>query len=232
MEKMNVKSYITSFILLIVVSPGMITGQKNVASKLKNQEQQTIVVYGASVAATTSSRLWVDGLFERLDKRYPGKLTFYNVSQSGVNSFWATENFKDSVLSKKPDILIFGFCENDCVERFNFWPWYSGKCAEYMIDNLKEQNPDAVVIMYIMSEFPIGDAAKTRPDIKSFNDSYWEVAKRRSILLVDFSADFKSIYDNQGEKVFKSYQGDGILPSKKAAYEVIIPGFLKAMKIQ
>lgn len=203
--------------------------QKKVAGKLKESENQTIVVYGASVAATTTSRFWVDGLFDRLNKQYKGKLTCYNVSKSGVNSFWATENFKDSVLSKNPDILIFGFCENDCVERFNFWPWYSGRCAEYMIDKLKAQNPNAIVLMYIMSEFPIGDAAKTRPDIKSFNDSYREVAKKRNITLVDFSKDFKDIYDLDGEKVFKSYQNDGILPSKRAAYEVIIPKFIKIM---
>lgn len=229
---MNIKSFIKTFALLIVLYPGILAGQKNVAAKLKKPEQQTIVVYGASVAATTSTRIWVDELFGRLDKRYPGKLTCYNISKSGVNSFWATENFKDSVLSKKPDILIFGFCENDCVERFNFWPWYSGKCAEYMIDNLKKQNPEAIVIMYIMSEFPIENAATTRPEIKAFNDSYREVAKKRNVLLVDFSKEFKDIYEIEGEKVFRSYQGDGILPSKKAAYEVIVPGFLKAMGIK
>lgn len=229
---MNIKPFIIACAFLIVFNPGTLTGQKNIAAKLKNAEQQTVVVYGASVAATTSSRIWVDGLFERLNERYPGKLTFHNISQSGVNSFWATENFKDSVLSKKPDILIFGFCENDCVERFNFWSWYPGRCAEYMIDNLTEQNPDAVVIMYIMSEFPIGDAARSRLEIKAFNDSYRETAKKRNVLLVDFSKEFKEIHDMEGEKIFKSYQGDGILPSKKAAYEVIIPGFLKAMGVK
>ncbi len=101
-----------------------------------------------------------------------------------------------------------------------------------MIDNLKKQNPEAIVIMYIMSEFPIWNAATTRPEIKAFNDSYREVAKKRNVLLVDFSKEFKDIYEIEGEKVFRSYQGDGILPSKKAAYEVIVPGFLKAMGIK
>jgi len=228
MEK--IKFSIVAFMLLVVSATAF--SQKSVATSLKKSDNQTVVVYGASVASASGSRVWVDGLFNRLKQEYPGKLTCYNVSKSGETSYWATENFKDSVLSKKPDILIFGFCENDCVERFNYWPWYSGRCAEYMIDKLKNQNKDAIVILYIMSEFPIGDAAKTRPDIKSFNDSYREVAKKRGVLLVDFSADFRAIYDNQGEKIFKSYQGDGIMPSRKAANEIIIPGFLKAMKIQ
>lgn len=228
MEKIKFK--IVAFILVVVNATAF--SQKSIATKLKNADNQTVVVYGASVASASGSRIWVDGLFDKLKQQYPGKLSCYNVSKSGENSYWATENFKDSILSKKPDVLIFGFCENDCVERFNYWPWYSGRCAEYMIDKLKNQNKDAIVIMYIMSEFPIGDAAKARPDIKAFNNSYRDIAKRRNILLVDFSADFKSIYDNQGEKIFKLYQVDGIMPSKKAANEIIIPGFLKAMKIQ
>ena len=229
---MKLNKSIITFIIITFLFPSTTIGQKKVSKKLKNNDQQTIIVYGASVAATTTSRAWVDGLFQRLDQRYPKKLSFHNVSKSGMNSNWATENFKDSILSKKPDILIFGFCENDCVERFNFWPWYSGRCAEYMIDKLSEQNPKATVIMYIMSEFPIGNAALTRPDIKAFNDSYRAVAKKRKVILVDFSKEFKDIYDMEGEKVFRSYQGDGILPSRKAANEIIIPGFLKAMGIK
>jgi len=219
----------TVLCLAMIGSTGF--SQKNIVSKLKKSEKQTIVVYGASVAATTSTRIWVDGLFDALNDSYKGNLTCYNVSKSGENSFWATENFKDSVLSKKPDILIFGFCENDCVERFNYWPWYSGRCAEYMIDKLKVQNPDAIVMMYIMSEFPIGEAAITRPEITEFNNSYRDVAKRREVILVDFSKDFKDIYDSQGEQELKKYQGDGILPTKRAAQEVIIPKFLKIMGV-
>lgn len=205
--------------------------QANVAQKLEKLDNPTVVVYGASVAATTSSRIWVDGLFQRLNNKYGNKVTCFNISKSGGNSFWATESFKDSILTRNPDVLIFGFCENDCVERFNFWPWYSGRCAEYMIDKLKAQNPDAIVLMYIMSEFPIGQAAETRPDIAAFNDSYREVAKKRNVLLVDFSKDFKNIYDSEGEKVFRSFQNDGIMPSKKAAYEIIIPKFLRIMGV-
>lgn len=225
------KRKIITIVFCILMISNSAFSQKNIATRLKESEKQTIVVYGSSVAATTTTRIWVDGLFDKLNQQFNGKFTCYNISKSGGNSYWATENFKDSVLSKNPDILIFGFCENDCVERFNYWPWYSGRCAEYMIDKLKAQNPNAIVLMYIMSEFPIGEAAKTRSNIAGFNNSYRDVAKKRNIILVDFSKDFKDIYDLKGEKVFKSFQNDGILPSKRAAYEIIIPKFLKIMGV-
>ncbi|MDD4690364.1 MAG: SGNH/GDSL hydrolase family protein [Eubacteriales bacterium] len=225
------KKLIINIVMILLITP--VIHAQNIGRDIRRAKGEVnIVVYGASVVASSAGKYWVNQLFSELNKRYPDKLNCYNVSMSGMNSFWATENFKDSVLVKKPDVLIFGFCENDCVERFNFWPWYSGRCAEYMIDKLKEQNPDAAVIMYIMSEKPLGNAAETRPEIKAFNDSYREVAKKRDIILIDFSEDFNYIYNTEGEKGLKSYQPDGIMPTKKASDQIIVPGLLKAMKMK
>ena len=134
-------------ILVSIFTVSTASAQTTFLKKLKKGEKQTVVFYGASAAINTSNRAWVDQLRTRLERRFPEKITFYNCSKSGIGSFWATENFKDSVLSRKPDLLIFGFSENDAVTRFNNAPWYSGKCAEYMVDNLRAQNPDATIVL-------------------------------------------------------------------------------------
>lgn len=217
-------------LLLALVWSVFETEAQTVFSKnLKAGKDQTIVFYGSSAAINRSNRFWVDQLQQRLDKKFPGKVDFNNCSKSGIGSFWATENFKDSVLSRKPDLLIFGFSENDAVLRFNNWPWYSGRCAEYMIDHLREQNKDATIILYILSEHPLGSAAETRPEIAAFNTSCREVALKKNIILVDFSIPFNEVYDQSGEEGLKQYQRDGILPTKKAATEVLVPMLWKAM---
>lgn len=197
--------------------------QNPFAEKLKKGEKQTVVVYGTSAAIHKANKYWVDCLFARLNKKYPNQVSFYNCSKSGIGSFWATENFNDSVLAKKTDVLIFGFSENDAVLRFNNWPWYSGRCAEYMIKHLRKQNKDAHIILYIMSEHPLGAAAETRPEIALFNQSCRETAEKEGVILADFAKTFKQIYNERGEAGLKEYQRDGILPTKKASNEVIIP---------
>ena len=204
-------------ILVSIFTVSTASAQTTFLKKLKKGEKQTVVFYGASAAINTSNRVWVDQLRTRLERRFPEKITFYNCSKSGIGSFWATENFKDSVLSRKPDLLIFGFSENDAVTRFNNAPWYSGKCAEYMVDNLRAQNPDATIVLYILSERPLGQSAETRPELAAFNASCREAAKKKGIILVDYSVEFNKIYDAGGEEALKPYQRDGILPTRKAA---------------
>lgn len=109
-------------ILVSIFTVSTASAQTTFLKKLKKGEKQTVVFYGASAAINTSNRVWVDQLRTRLERRFPEKITFYNCSKSGIGSFWATENFKDSVLSRKPDLLIFGFSENDAVTRFNNAP--------------------------------------------------------------------------------------------------------------
>mgnify|MGYP000803358018 FL=1 len=222
-------SRILILLLALVWSVFKTEAQTVFSKNLKAGKDQTVVFYGSSAAINHSNRFWVDQLQQRLDKKFPGKVDFYNCSKSGIGSFWATENFKDSVLSRKPDLLVFGFSENDAVLRFNNWPWYSGRCAEYMIDHLREQNKDATIILYILSEHPLGSAAETRPEIAAFNTSCREVALKKNIILVDFSIPFNEVYDQSGEEGLKQYQRDGILPTKKAATEVLVPMLWKAI---
>ena len=196
-------------ILVAVWSVFSVDAQTTFSKNLKAGKKQTVVFYGTSAAINPSNRFWVEQLQGKLDKRFPGKVDFYNCSKSGIGSFWATENFKDSVLTRNPDLLIFGFSENDAVLRFNNWPWYSGRCAEYMIDHLWEQNQDATIILYIISERPL--------------------AKKKDIILTDFSVIFNEIYEKFGEEGLKQYQRDGILPTKKAANEVLVPMLWKAI---
>ena len=113
-------------ILVSIFTVSTASAQTTIMKKIKKGEKQTVVFYGASAAITASTRVWVDQLRTRLERRFPEKITFYNCSKSGIGSFWATENFKDSVLSRKPDLLIFGFAENVALTRFNKAPRYSG----------------------------------------------------------------------------------------------------------
>ena len=98
-----------------------------------------------------------------------------------------------------------------------------------MIDHLREQNQDATIILYIISERPLGKAAETRPEIAAFNASCREIAKKKDIILTDFSVIFNEIYEKFGEEGLKQYQRDGILPTKKAANEVLVPMLWEAI---
>lgn len=64
---------------------------------------------------------------------------------------------------------------------------------------------------------------ETRPELAAFNASCREAAKKKGIILVDYSVEFNKIYDAGGEEALKPYQRDGILPTRKAAQEILVP---------
>jgi hypothetical protein len=197
--------------------------QNSFTDNLKKGRHQTVVVYGSSVALQKTSGLWVQEIRNACDAKFPGLVTLFNAGMAGVSSYWATETFSDSVLSKKPDVLIFGFAENDAVARFGYQPWYSGRCAAYMIDRLRKQNPGALIIMYIVTEKALGNAAATRNGLKDYNDSYRTTAVSKNVKLIDCSAFFLKIYAAKGEDELKKYQPDGICFTKHAAVKVFAP---------
>ena len=69
----------------------------------------------------------------------------------------------------------------------------------------------------------MGQSAETRPELAAFNASCREAAKKKGIILVDYSVEFNKIYDAGGEEALKPYQRDGILPTRKAAQEILVP---------
>ena len=105
-------------ILVAVWSVFAVDAQTTFSKDLKAGKKQTVVFYGTSAAINPSNRFWVRAVNrENLISNFPEKWIFIIVPSRGIGSFWATENFKDSVLTRNPDLLIFGFSENDAVLR-------------------------------------------------------------------------------------------------------------------
>ena len=156
---------------------------------------------------------------KKLKKGEKQTVVFYGASAAinTSNRVWV-DQLRTRLERRFPEKITF-----DAVTRFNNAPWYSGKCAEYMVDNLRAQNPDATIVLYILSERPLGQSAETRPELAAFNASCREAAKKKGIILVDYSVEFNKIYDAGGEEALKPYQRDGILPTRKAAQEILVP---------
>lgn len=201
--------------------------QSQLVKKLSKGEKQTLVVYGTSITKLGSGPLWVSEVGNMLNEKYNNNLTLFNKGGSGRNSQWATQNFNDSVLVNNPNTVIIEFSVNDAVERFDIDPAQSKKNTQWMIDKLKGQN--AEVILLVVSSNPLREAATKRPDLEAYINVYRELAKENKIQLIDFSPVWEKVMKEKGEKSFRNYLSDGVHPTKRGAMEMLAPKVTEAL---
>ncbi|MDR1683210.1 MAG: GDSL-type esterase/lipase family protein [Candidatus Symbiothrix sp.] len=206
---------------------GSVTAQSRLVKNLEKGEDQTLVVYGTSITKLGSGPLWVNLVGEKLNEEFDNHLTLYNRGGSGRNSQWATQNFRDSVLSVNPSTVIFEFSVNDAVERFDIEPEQSKKNTQWMIDRLKEI--DAEIILLVVASNPLREAATKRPNLEAYINGYRELAEENEIQLIDFSPVWKDILEKQCEKAFMQFLSDGVHPTKRGATEKLAPIVTEAL---
>lgn len=206
--------------------------QPGFVKELSKGKPQTLIVYGTSITKMGNGQLWVNEVGKAINKKYNNKLNLYNSGASGQYSVWGLKNLQDSVLKRVPDAVIIEFAVNDAVDRFMLTPAQAKANTNEIIDKILEVNPKADVILMLVAEHPLGEAAKKRPDLASFNNNYREIAKERGLLLIDIASTFREVVDKSGVTELKKYQGDGVHLTSRGALDIVLPGVLKALKIE
>lgn len=225
MEKMK-KTLITLMTILAVI-PAF--SQSKTVKALAEGKTQTIVFYGASIFKNTGGKIMVKRVVDNLAKDYAGKVEVFNSGSISKNSKWGVENLQDSVLARKPDMVLMEWATNDAVTRLKTSPEQSRQNATDMVSRIKEANPDCDIYIVVCTGHPLGEGAEKRPNIDAYNDIYRAVAKEQKVNLIDIAPIYKELYDKLGEETFKLYTGDGIHCTRKGAYFIFAPKILAAI---
>lgn len=222
-------------IAILLLFGGLLTvlpaaAQTRLYKELRKGHDRTLVVYGTSIARLGNGPLWVERIGEELNAAVKGHLTVLNRGGSGRNSQWGADNFADSVLAAQPDALMIEFSVNDAVTRFDISPEQSVKNTDYMIRKVREQNPQAEVILLVVCSNPVGEAAEKRPDLKRYIAGYRTLADRYGLLVIDFSPLWADLIAREGERGMRVYLHDGVHSTRRGALEMIAPRIVEALR--
>lgn len=206
-------------VLLGLLSCYSLSGQEKLRKNLEDGKNQTIVVYGTSLSASPEG--WPKMLEQSIDSLYPGQIKVVNSARGGMWSTWGVQNLDERVIANKPDMFIVEFTINDAYLPYNTSTEVCRLNIEYMIDRVLEDNPECEVVLQVMN-MPIAEHLEARPDYKSYNQVYRDVAKRRGLTLIDHTLYWKDILV-KGESHYRIYVPDGIHPEKMAWETLVTP---------
>ncbi len=187
--------------------------------RLAAGQKQHIIVYGTSL---TQGGAWPALFKEVLDKKFPNLVTLTNSAQSGMCSQFGVENLDKRVIEKKPDALFIEFAVNDAHEKFKLSVDGARKNLESMIERTQKAHPQCQIILLTMNPVT-GQNGKNRLNkTDDYYQMYRDVAKAKSLRLVDIHAKWKAILD-KSEADFLKLAPDGLHPNKEGAEKVIVP---------
>ena len=200
-------------------------------NNLKQGKKQKLVIYGTSLSTNEIGSMWVKELDKRLNDLYDNRLEVCNQGQSGQHSEWALQNLKERVLDLNPNTVILEFTANDAVERFNISPAQCKANTEAMIEQIREKLPDCEIILHTPCGMPAieGLTATPRPKLNEYNDVYKDLAKKNNFIWIDESIEFKDLGEKKSIEEYKKYQTDGVHPTQRGAFEIILPNVQKAL---
>lgn len=205
--------------------------QKKVVNRIKQGEKQTIVVYGTSLCALPDGTLtWPAMLQDSINAIYPDAVEVINSARSAMWSTWGVQNLDEKVLSKKPDMVLIEFGMNDAYLPYHTSLEVCRINVEYMIDRIKEANPQCEIVLQIMN-MPIREHLEKRPHINAYYDVYRKIARKRKLKLIDHYAYWTGIL-KQGEEEFLKYVPDGIHPRALVWKTYTVPFILKELGIK
>ena len=214
-------------LLITVLIPSIALAQTQLIKNLRAGKKQTLVVYGTSLTAGEGGRAWVDSVNVGLNKKYGNNLTVINAAKSAMWSGWGVQHLDDSVISKKPDVVLIEFGMNDAYLPYKTSVALARLNLSYMIDRIKLYDPNCEVILQVM-DIAINEHAEARPNLPAYYQVYREVAKQRKMLLIDHYPHWQQIL-NQGKDVYLKYVSDGIHPNVKSAKDIIAPYVLQKL---
>lgn len=202
--------------------------QTKLIKKLKNGEDQLIVVYGTSLSSGDNGKSWMGEVADHFNRKYGSHLKYRLAGKGGMWSTWGVHNLEDSVISRTPDVVIIEFGINDAFEKYKTTPELAKLNLEYMIDRIQMYNSNCEIVLQVMN-MPIGKSAGFRPNLKAYYDMYRDVAKKRKLLLIDHYPNWQKILD-RGEVEFLKHVPDGIHPNSKSGREIIAPFIINRLE--
>ncbi len=195
--------------------------QSRLVKNLAAGKHQTLVTYGTSLTAAEGGHAWVDSVTRALNKKYNNQLTTINAAKSGMWSTWGVQNLEDSVIKKNPDAVLIEFSMNDAFMNYKTSVDLAKLNLNYMIDRIKLYNPDCEVILQTM-DIALNIHGEQRPDLLKYYQMYRDVAKSRSLLLIDHYPHWKALLD-KGRDAYLKAVPDGIHPGIEASKDIIAP---------
>lgn len=186
--------------------------------RLASGQAQTVVTYGTSL---TAGGAWVNQMRAVLETNFPGRVKVINSAKGGMWSAWGVTNLDERVIAKAPDVVIIEFAINDAFLQYKTSPEDARRNLENMIDRIQKARPSCEVILMTMNP-PIGVHLERRPRIDDYYAVYREVAKKRSLVLVDHHRNWQKVLA-EGEVAFKKLVPDGIHPNAQGCERVILP---------
>lgn len=221
------KSKLVLFLTTCLIST-ISLGQSQMVSKLEKGIRQDIVVYGTSLSSGGNGHAWMQPVAAHLGKLYGDSLISYSLAgKGGMWSSWGVKNLEDSVIAKKPDVVLIEFGINDAFADYHTSVAVARLNLEYMIDRIWLYDASCEIILQVMN-MPIGKSARLRPHLDDYYAMYRSVAAEREILLIDHYPNWLSILE-KGEEEFRKYVPDGIHPNKVAGEQIIAPQIIKSI---
>jgi len=221
---------ITKCILFIIgLSFSKLTySQSQLIRKIEAGEDQTIVVYGTSLSTGRNGRSWMNEVVRLMNEKYRGKVTYHLSGKGGRCSTWGVQNLEDSVLKKKPDVVMVEFAINDasCLNETSLE--LAQLNLQYMIDRIRLFDPGCEVILQVMN-MAVGKSATYRPNLVAYYDMVRVMARKENLLLIDHYPNWREIL-NKGENYFLEFVPDGVHPNKMGAEKVIAPFIFQRLK--
>lgn len=193
-------------------------------SNLIAGKPQTIVTYGTSL---TAGGAWVGQMKEALNNKYKSLITVINSGACSMWSKWGVDNLDALVIQKKPDTVFIEFAMNDAFLTYKTSVAAARTNLLNMIDRIQAAKADTEIILMTMNP-PIGVHLERRPKIADYVQMYRDVAKERSLRLLDNYPNWERILQADAQ-LYTKYVPDGIHPGAEGYRNVVTPVILKSL---
>ena len=204
--------------------------------KLRAGKKQTIVTMGTSLTGGGSK--WVTPFAEWLREEFDDRANVINlgVGASASERFLPGRSGLDivsTVCEHDPDAVFIEFAVNDAYIPYAISLSQSRKNLNRLIDIILKHHPETEIILQTTNSVmdvpeQNADAARTRPRLVDYYESYRRVARERDILLIDHYHSWKQLMTDD-RAAFLKYVPDGIHPTQAGYRHVVMPELKKAL---
>lgn len=209
--------------------------------RLKAGEKITIVTMGTSL--TGGQWRWPDVMLtDWLNKDFPGQVRLVNegvgasASSVGPGNNHALSGIGKlpAVLAHQPDVVFIEFSINDAYLPYKITQDDSKRNLNTLIDRIIAANPKTEIIIQTMNPVKSkpehgGDAAATqRPHLADYVEAYRQVAKARSLRLVDHYPNWLRLMQDKPAE-FDKLIPDGVHPQTAGYRAVLLPELKKSL---
>jgi acyl-CoA thioesterase-1 len=209
--------------------------------RLEAGEKITIVTMGTSL--TGGQWRWPDVMMVGwLNRDYTGQVTLFNegvgASASSVgpgnNAALSGLGKLPAVLAHKPDVVFIEFAVNDAYLPYKISLEDSKKNLNTLIDGILEANPKTEIILQTMNTVKdkpgqgANGGASQRPKLDDYVDASRQVAKTRSLRLVDHYPNWQKLMRDDPAG-FDKLVPDGVHPEAGAHWEMLLPELKHAL---